>query len=102
MYVYVCICMYMYTCMHVCMYACMIPNDHEVAETLNSFFDNAVRTLNIQAPINFMNTIGNIKDSVQAAILKYANHPNILKIKVITKTPFSFQNVSMNEIQIEL
>ena len=40
---------------------------------------------------------------MQAAILKYANHPSILKInEAITKTPFSFQNVSMNEIQIEL
>ena len=50
-----------------------------------------------------MNTIDNIKDPVQAAILKYANHPSILKInEFITKTPFSFQNVSMNEIKIEL
>ena len=39
---------------------------------------------------------------MQAAILKYANHPSILKInEVITKTPFSFQNVSMNGIKIE-
>ena len=42
-------------------------------------------------------------DPVQAAILKYADHPSILNItEVITKTPFSFQNVSMNEIEIEL
>ena len=59
--------------------------------------------MNIQAPINCMNIIDNIQDPVQAAILKYANHPSILKTnEVITKTPFSFQNVSMNEIQIEL
>ena len=37
----------------------LITSDREVA----------VRTLNIQAPINCMNTIGNIKDPVQAAIL---------------------------------
>ena len=81
----------------------LITSDHEVAETLNTFFDNVVRTLNIQAPINCINTIGNIKDPAQAAILKYADHPSILKItEVITKTPFSFQNVSMNEIEIEL
>ena len=80
----------------------LITSDHEVAETLNTFFD-VVRTLNIQAPINCINTIGNIKDPVQAAILKYADHPSILKInEVITKTPFSFQNVSMSEIEIEL
>ena len=61
----------------------IITNDYEVAETLNRYFDYAVRKLNINEPTEYMINVGNIKDRIQAEISKYANHPSIVNINKI-------------------
>ena len=40
----------------------LITSDYEVAGTLNRYFDNAVRKLNINEPTEYMIHVGNIKD----------------------------------------
>ena len=60
-------------------------SDYEVAEKLNRYFDNAVRKLNINEPIEYMIHGGNIKDPIQEVISKYANHPSIVNINKIIK-----------------
>ena len=59
----------------------MLTSESETAETLNNFFSNIVKKLNI-SKINSNNSVTeNIKDPVFKAILKYKSHPSILVIQ---------------------
>ena len=56
----------------------IISNDDEVAKEFDDVFTNAVKKLDIpQIPIN---DVEDIYDAVDTAILKYKDHPSILKI----------------------
>ena len=59
----------------------MLTSESETAETLNNFFSNIVKKLNI-SKINSNNSVTeNIKDPVFKAIWKYKSHPSILVIQ---------------------
>ena len=60
----------------------LIQNDDKVAETLNTFFKNAVSTLDINENSYIVNNESStILDLVEKAIKKYEVHPSILLIK---------------------
>ena len=54
----------------------ILKADLEIAETLNTFFENIVKNLAIEYS-NFDHVINNVKDSTLRAILKYKDHPSI-------------------------
>ena len=56
----------------------ILKADLEIAETLNTFFENIVKNLAINEYSNFDHVINNVKDSTLTAILKYKDHPSIL------------------------
>ena len=56
----------------------ILKADLEIAETLNTFFENIVKNLAINEYSNFDHVINNVKDSTLRAILKYKDHPSIL------------------------
>ena len=58
-------------------------NDGKVSEILNDFFNNAVKNLNIKTNTDFLNDDVFELDPVKRAIIKYAQHSSILKIKEI-------------------
>ena len=59
----------------------MLTSESETAETLNNFFSNIVKKLNI-SKINSNNSVTEIiKDPVFKAIWKYKSHPSILVIQ---------------------
>ena len=63
----------------------------EVAATLNKFFSNVVRELDISIPPEFVNHVEDIEDPIEATIKKYEMYPGILKISNLFKSPkFSF------------
>ena len=72
----------------------------DVAETLNSFFSNAIKNLNIKGF-----KIGEVKNDngniISKSVNKFNNHPNVIKIKknVKTKDQFSFSLRGLDEIQ---
>ena len=73
----------------------IITSDYEIAETLNRYFGNAVRKLHV--------SLGNIKDPIQAAISKYADHPSIVNInKIVKHSSLLFEDIQRNEIESEL
>ena len=77
----------------------VIDKERKATELLNTFFSNIVGNLNI-AEYRTCNPLANeISDPGLKAIVKYRNHPSILKIgeackKIIT---FSFSRVDKGE-----
>ena len=81
----------------------ILPEDKDVANTLNSFFGDAVKSLDISIPNEYITVSSNISDPIENIILKYANHPSIASINSnITKFTFSFSVVNVNDIKTEL
>ena len=60
----------------------IIQNDEKVAETLNSFFENAVSSLKLnENSFVINNEHKNIQDPTKKITVKYIFHPSILIIK---------------------
>ena len=64
----------------------ILKADLEIAETLNTFFENIVKNLAINEYSNFDHVINNDKDSTLRAILKYKDHPSILASQSTVRT----------------
>ena len=64
----------------------------ETAESLNNFFSNIVKKLNIPKFNSNKSVTENIEDLVFKAILKDKNHPSILAIQKYSKSKtFNFE-----------
>ena len=78
----------------------MLTSESETAETLNNFFSNIVKKLNIPKFNSNNSVTENIKDPVFKAILKYKNHPSILAIQKYSKNKtFHFEEVNSSEVE---
>lgn len=72
----------------------IIFEDTEVAKTLNTCFDNAVASLNINVPKECITDTTDTIDLIDKIILKYSNHPSIISIKNnIVKGESSFNEI---------
>ena len=83
----------------------LIQNDDKVAETLNTFFKNAVSTLDINENSYIVNNESStILDPVERAIKKYEIHPSILliKSKIGNEKSFKFEAISVSDIEKEI
>ena len=83
----------------------LIQNDDKVAETLNTFFKNAVSTLDINENSYIVNNESStILDPVEKAIKKYEIHPSILLIKnkIGNEKSFKFEAISVSDIEKEI
>ena len=72
----------------------IISNDKEVAETLNSFFRYAVKSLDLNINADLLNNVStNVSyDPIDHIIEEFAAHPSILKINEMVKPiTFNFQ-----------
>ena len=81
----------------------IISNDNEVAETMNDFFSNAVKKLEIKGYEEDVDT-QNDTDTIENIIDKFKEHPSILKIKEMVKVTnvFSFSKASNIKILQEI
>ena len=82
----------------------ILNKDAEIAQTLNDFFDDAVRSLGISERKMLLNEIIETQGRVMDAIKMYESHPSILKIKenVVVETKFSFSPISIEDIHSEI
>ena len=81
----------------------MLTSESETAETLNNFFSNIVKKLNIPKFNSNNSVTKNIKDPVFTAIFKYKNHPSILSIQKYSKSKtFNFEEVNIGEVEKEI
>ena len=82
-----------------------ITNNHELAETFNTFFSNITQNLKIDSNLVEITENLNISDSVLKAIKKYEKHPSIIRIKEKMKNnnmAFSLSFVTKETILNEL
>ena len=80
----------------------LIQNDDKVAETLNTFFKNAVSTLDINENSYIVNNESStILDPVERAIKKYEIHPSILliKSKIGNEKSFKSEAISVSDVE---
>ena len=82
----------------------IISEDRDVAETLNNFFENAVKSLDIKENWYVLSNTGESTDPVDIAINKFEHHPSILAIKgnVSFENTFIFSSVTVEEILSEI
>ena len=81
----------------------IISEDKKVADTLNDFFSNSVKDLNIEGyQTNFTPIQEN--DDVTNSILKFKDHSSIIKIKELVKidNKFTFSRTEVDEIEKEI
>ena len=82
----------------------VISNDKDIAEKFNHFYGNILETLNIEPYNEGSHNVDHIQGPVLKAILKYQNHPSIIKIKqnILQTKTFSFQKISKEEIEKQI
>ena len=83
----------------------ILKDDTEIAEELNLFFSNAVKSLNIAENTYITNRVyDNLNDPVTRAIEKFKTHPSVLiiKDKIFQGNKFSFIEVSQSEVKKEI
>ena len=81
----------------------IISDDVDVANALNTFFESAVKNLEITDPTDYLEDVKNTSDPIDAAILKFRNHPSIKRINEnVKESLFSFCEVKKDDIEDEL
>ena len=81
----------------------ILTEDIDVANTLNSFFEKAVKGFGITEPEEYIEDVQNISDPIETAIAKFKCHSNIKRInKTVKKGTFSFSEVDNEVIDQEL
>ena len=81
----------------------IVSTDEEVSEKFNSFFKNAVTSLEIQENKFLLSDTCGINDPIEIALKKYKVHPSILKIKeTVSESTFSLKVISSSDVEHEL
>ena len=82
----------------------IISNDNKVAEEFSTFFENAVKSLNIKPRNLSLGNTTNLSDPVEIAIKKFENHPSVQVIRenINLNQEFFFKEVEVDEILKEI
>ena len=83
----------------------IISNDVNVAETLNTYFRDAVTSLDIKMNTDLLNTVVTNEqgDDIDNIIEEFAAHPSILKInEMVVPDTFYFSEVDLEDIGKEI
>ena len=78
-----------------------MSDDKEIAETYNNYFNNAVKSLNLQCDPEHLDDVSDENDPIEIAVKKLKNHSSIVNInKNIPKTTiFIFDEIETDSIQ---
>ena len=82
----------------------IISNDDKVAEEFSTFFENAVKSLNIKPRNLSLEDTTNLSNPVEIAIKKFQNHPSVQVIRenINLNHEFFFKQVEVDEILKEI
>ena len=71
-----------------------------MSEEFSTFFEDAVRSLNVKPDEYYLSDAENLSDSVEIAIRKFENHPSVQAIKqnISVKQDFYFSNTEVSGI----
>ena len=76
-------------------------DDKKTAGTFNNYFNNAVKSLNLQCDPEHLNDVFDENDPIKIAIKKFKNHPSIVNINenIPKTTTFSFYETETDSIK---
>ena len=82
----------------------IISEDQEIANTFNTFFDEAVSSLDIKINPALLNDPGDLENPVDIALKKFESHPSILAIKnnVEDTSTFVFSEVTPEVMKVKI
>ena len=82
----------------------IISNDVEVAKTMNECFVTVTDSFGINDNFSDENATDGITDPIEKAVIKFSNHPSILKIKrhYQTACPLVFKKVAPDTVDEEV
>ena len=74
----------------------IVSDDYEIAETFKTFFENAVKNLNVLGDSDSLSPTFHLDNPVDIAVEKFKNHPSITLIKrnVNVSSNFFFKEVN--------
>ena len=78
----------------------IIYDDFDLSGEFSSFFEDAVRSLNVKPDEYYLSDTENLSDPVEIAIRKFENHPTIKAIKqnILVNQDFYFSNTEVRDI----
>ena len=82
----------------------ILTKDNSVAKVLNNFFSNIVKTLGISDYMHSHTFAKEVNDPTLRAIMKYRNHPSVLRIlnKYKNNSIFTFSHVTKEQVLKEV
>ena len=82
----------------------IIDDSQEVAESFSDFFSNAVKNLNLVQNDYRLDEFAHISDPIFQSIVRYENHPSIIKIKETScwERTFTFSPISPSTVSKEI
>ena len=78
----------------------IISDDFILSEEFSTFFEDAVRSLNVEPNEYFLCDMENLNNPVDIAIRKFENHPSVQAIKqnISVNKDFYFSNTEVSDI----
>ena len=78
----------------------IISHNLDLSEEFSTFFEDAVRSLNVKPDEYYLCNTENLSDPVEIAIRKFENHPSVQAIKqnISVKQDFYFSNTEVSDI----
>ena len=78
-----------------------LSDDKEIAETFDNYFNNAVKSLNLQCSKEHLNDVSNENDPFEIAIKRFKDHPSIVNINenIPKTTTFNFNEIGSDSIK---
>ena len=82
----------------------IISNNSKVAEEFSSFYENTVKSLNIEPSNTILGNTSNLSDPVEIAIKTFENHLSvqITKENICVEREFDFDWVEIDDILKEI
>ena len=78
----------------------IISDDFILSEEFSTFFEDAVRSLNVEPNEYFLCDMENLNNPVDIAIRKFENHPSVqaIKQKIFVNKDFHFSNIEASDV----
>ena len=78
----------------------IIPDDFVLFKQFRTFFEDAVRSLNVEPNEYYLSDTENLSNHVEIAIRKFENHPTVQTIKqnILVNKNFYFSNTKVSDI----
>ena len=75
-----------------------------MSEEFSTFFEDAVRSLNVEPDEYYLSDTENLSNPVEIAIRKFENHPNVQAIKqnISVKKDFYLSNTEVSYMLMEI